>query len=196
MTTRKEIFAQLSGLDITPYTNEKQKLTYLGWAEVLYILKSVFENVDYRVIPYEDAQRVEHLFHPSGQGACVVVCLRVEGNEHTEVFPIMDKKMNSQGLFAVDSKSVNHSIKRALVKAAAHFGLGLSLYMKSTGLPKAAHVARALQPQAERFVEVGEKLAAVATLTELKALFKDMLGDEREEFKLQVKAKREGFANG
>ena len=56
------------------------------------------------------------------------VSVTIEGDEYIEFLPIMDYKNQSIALENVLSTDVNKSIQRALTKACARHGLGLSLY--------------------------------------------------------------------
>lgn len=188
--TKKDIFHRLSTLDISPFVVQKQNLDYISWATVQHILCSLFDDVSYGVSSSDDGQS----FHRCGTGGEVHVTLCIDGVCHTEYFPIMDNRMKSKAFDSIDARDVSDSIKRAYVKAAAHFGLGLSLYDKAN-MPHPARIEHELRPQAERFAEVEEALdlTEFANRAGLRAFFKGLAKDEQEHFKLRVSKLAEGL---
>lgn len=194
MTTKKEIFHKLSALDISQFVEKKQNLDYLSWAAALHILQSLFTTVSYEAVPSLEPGRARTCVHPSGTGGEVRVMLEIDGNYHTEVFPIMNNRMQSKPMEEIDARDVSDSIKRALVKAAAHFGLGLSLYVKKGELPPADRVEYGLKPLAERLVLQREAIEEADSKPELRRLLSNMLKDERAELEAEVTKKAKGLS--
>ena len=120
----EKVFATLSAVDCTEHVERKGSLSYLSWAWAWRMVKSLYPNASYTI--YETPGG--WFYHTDGRTAWVKVGVTIEGLEHIEFLPVMDARNQSIPLENVTSFDVNKSIQRAIVKACARHGLGLSLY--------------------------------------------------------------------
>ena len=118
------VFSVLSAVDVTEHVERKGNLSYLSWAWAWKMVKSLYPNAFYTV--YETPGG--WFYHTDGRTAWVKVGVTIEGLEHVEFLPVLDSRNQSIPLESVTSFDVNRSIQRAITKACARHGLGLSLY--------------------------------------------------------------------
>ena len=100
-------------------------LTYLSWAYAWAEVKKRFPKATFKI--FKDPQTGWNYF-TDGKTCWVEVSVTIEDVEHTEMLPIMDNMNHSVPLENVTSVTVQKSHQRALTKACARHGLGLSLY--------------------------------------------------------------------
>lgn len=103
---------------------KKATLTYLSWAWAWGELKKRYPTATYTV--YENAQGWN--YHTDGRTAWVKTGVTVEGIEHIEMLPVMDRYNDSIPVESLTSTDVNKAIQRSLTKACARHGLGLYIY--------------------------------------------------------------------
>lgn len=112
---------------------KKGRFNYISWADAWKELKKIYPNANYRV--YESETTIKKgdvtkktksfVFQHNDEGF-VKVGVMINNIEHIEIFPILNnynKPISNPNVF-----DVNTSIKRALAKAIAQFGLGLYVY--------------------------------------------------------------------
>ena len=108
-------------------------LTYLSWAYAWAEVKKRFPKATFKI--FKDPQTGWNYF-TDGKTCWVEVSVTIEDVEHTEMLPIMDNMNHSVPLENVTSVTVQKSHQRALTKACARHGLGLSLDgVEDLGLP-------------------------------------------------------------
>lgn len=118
------VFETLSKIDVTSKVKMKNKLPYLPWSSCWEIIKTHYPNATHRIVKDEN----NNIYHTDGCTAWVEVELAIEDEVQTEMLAVMDFKNAAIPLDKLTSVDVNKAIKRALVKCAALYGLGLSLY--------------------------------------------------------------------
>ena len=118
------VFSRLSVVDCAEYVERKGNLSYISWATAWRLVKNLFPAATYTI--YETSGGWN--YHTDGRTCWVKVGVTIEGLEHIEYLPIMDQRNQSIPLENVTSFDVNKSIQRAITKACARHGLGLSLY--------------------------------------------------------------------
>ena len=122
--TQKEIFAQLSAVDVSQYIETKNGLKYLPWSAVYEIIGRSF-NFDWGIEFDEDGR--DHFGHGLD---CYVRCwVEIEGVKRTEQLPIMDYRNVSIPEEKLTATAINKAHRRCMVKACAKFGLGLKVFM-------------------------------------------------------------------
>lgn len=126
---------------INKETGKQTYLDYISWAWAWGELKKHFP-MSYSTI-YENKDGWN--YHTDGRTAWVKVGVTVEGLEHIEYLPIMNRKNESIPLEAITSMDVNKSIQRALTKAIARHGIGLYVYA-GEDLPEDADVSAPVAP--------------------------------------------------
>lgn len=122
MTKEKEgVFNKLSAIDISSMRQKKGKFDYLSWALAHRELKKVYPNATFEVHKTDGKPYIA-----TETGYFVEVSVTVEGITHTQFHPVLDN-MN-RPLAKPNCFHINTSIQRALAKAVALHGLGISLY--------------------------------------------------------------------
>lgn len=133
---KKGIFATLSAINTADKVKEKNGLKYLPWSQAVQLVKDVYPNTTFEIIPQiVDEKGNTRPWHDDGKTGWVEVSVRIEADdgevaETKEMLAIMDfrnKAIPSDNITSVDA---NKSIKRCLVKALA-IATGLSLYIYS-----------------------------------------------------------------
>lgn len=130
----KVYYDVLRNIDVSKWVEKKPRLNkktgktvylnFLSWANAWDQLKQRHPDATYTV--YENMNGWN--YHTDGRTAWVKVGVTVEGIEHIEMLPVYDFNFNAIPLDALTSDHVNTAIQRALTKAIARHGLGLSLY--------------------------------------------------------------------
>jgi len=156
MTEKKlkgdSIFAKLSSIDIKPKIKQKQKLSYISWADAWKEVCKIYPDAKYEIIKNDNNLP----YFKSDEGYMVFTKVSISNLTHEIWLPVMDganKSMKSEkysyevkdweqskkaGKDIMKTKfvesatmfDINKSIMRCLVKNIAVFGLGLSLYNK------------------------------------------------------------------
>lgn len=121
----KDIFKDLSSININDKVEKKGQHKYLSWAHAWTLAKQKFPEIQ-RVV-YECESTGLNYF-TDGNSAYVKVGITIEGLEHIDYLPVMDFRNNALVLDKVTSMEVNKTIQRSTTKAIAMHGLGLSLW--------------------------------------------------------------------
>jgi hypothetical protein len=117
-----EIWKVLAKEDVSKYTQEKGKLTYLSWARAWILLMKHYPESEYS---FHDFDGLPFRTLPDGT-AEVVTSLNIDGRVRSMALPIMDYKNNA--VVNPSATQVNNNRMRCLVKNIAMFGLGMSVY--------------------------------------------------------------------
>lgn len=118
------MFKELNEINVSDKTEKKGGLTYLPWAYAWQTLKLHYPEAQYTV--YENSDGLN--YHHDNITAWVKVGVTVDELEHIEYLPVMDFRNKSITVDKLTSFDVNKAIKRALVKAIAMHGLGITIY--------------------------------------------------------------------
>jgi hypothetical protein len=123
----KEIFNQMSEIDISNYTKSKHGLTYLSWARAWEILKKKYPTAKFEVIYNEKTQMP---YFSDTAGAIVRTRISIDEYSCDSFLPVLNHKNQAITAESIDVFLVNKSIMRCLVKNIALMtGLGLNLYV-------------------------------------------------------------------
>lgn len=152
---------------------KKATLTYLSWAWAWGELKKRYPTATYTV--YENAQGWN--YHTDGRTAWVKTGVTVEGIEHIEMLPVMDRYNDSIPLESLTSTDVNKAIQRSLTKAVARHGLGLYIYA-GEDLPEEA--GKQITPEQAKELEELAKKARVKPESVWRAYGCRKVGEMRE----------------
>ncbi|WNY26157.1 DUF1071 domain-containing protein [Methanolapillus millepedarum] len=147
----------------------KRTLSYLSWSFAWGELKKLHPEAKYKV--YETENSVPYFTDGRFGWVKVSVSIRptpdAEFLKHKEILPIMDYSHQPIPADKITSSDFNTAIQRALTKAIARHGLGLSVYegedmpggqKQSVQAPKAAPKTTAESPEiAERNRRIEEK---------------------------------------
>jgi len=123
---KKNVFKELSAIDVSDKIEKKGKLDYISWANSWALLKSKYPNAQ-RIV-YESLETGLNFF-TDGQTAYVKVGIKINDLEHIDFLPVMDFRNNSIPLAKMTTMDVNTAIQRSTAKAIAMHGLGLSLWI-------------------------------------------------------------------
>jgi len=123
---KKNVFKELSSIDVSSKIEKKGQLDYISWANSWAMLKNKYPNAQ-RIV-YES----EHTglnYHTDGNTAYVKVGIKVGDIEHIDYLPVMNFRNQSIPVGKITSMDVNTAIQRSTTKAIAMHGLGLSLWI-------------------------------------------------------------------
>lgn len=165
-------FAVLSAIDITGKLKKKNGMDYLPWSSAWAIVKEHFPDATYEVLKNENGYN----YFSDGKTCWVEVALTIGGETQHEQLAVMNPKNQSIPADEVQSTVINKSCKRALVKACALFGLGLSLWngeelsdtAKATRAKKKAEEDAAAEEQKKAAAELAEENAKIIALAQKK----------------------------
>lgn len=185
---KKGIFATLSAINIADKVKEKNGLKYLPWSSAIQIVKSIYPNTSFEVIPQLMGEHEnERPWHDDGKSGWVEVNVTIESDDGEvcqarEMLAIMDFKNKAIAAENITSVDANKSIKRCLCKALAiASGLGLYIY-EGEELPDEIATVVKLQNECMALIkkkcELSEK--AKEKVSEIcKAIDADANGDPR-----------------
>lgn len=133
--SKESIYSTLSKIDVSDAVKKKMGLSYLSWSKAWGYVKSIYPDAEKEITEYP-----EYLPTPNGwqaTGRNVDYRLTPAGCEVEATVTIKDQKFSSQ-LYVMNNKNetvknpnyaqINKTQMRALVKALAFAGLGLSVY--------------------------------------------------------------------
>lgn len=164
--SEKSTFAVLSAVDVTDKLKKKNNMSYLPWSSAWEIVKNHFPGATYTVNKTPDGC----IYHTDGKTCWVETSITIDGETQTELLAVMNHRNASISADEVMSTEVNKSIKRCLVKNAALFGLGLSLW-NGEELSDAAKETKKKKEKAEAV----EAAALAAENAKIVALCKDKI---------------------
>lgn len=134
-STRSSIYSTLSKIDVSNLVDKKMGLNYLSWSKAWGLVKSIYPTAQIEITEYP-----EYVLSKDGwmaTGRDVDYRLTSAGCE-VEATVIIDEQKFSSKLYVMDNKmrpvmnpnyaQINKAQMRALVKALAFAGLGLSVY--------------------------------------------------------------------
>ena len=120
--TYADVWKTLAKEDVSQYTQEKGKLTYLSWSRAWVILMKHYPHAEY---VFHDWDGLPYRQLPDGT-AEVVTSVKIGKLIRSMPLPVMDYKNNP--VVNPTSKQVSDNRMRCLVKNIAMFGLGMGVY--------------------------------------------------------------------
>ena len=151
-TTAKEIWDTLSSENVNEFTEQKNGLTYLSWSHAYRIAMGHYPDMEVTFLGSVDGPKVHRDVSYLPGGTAMVHCVvTIAGMSREAFLPVMDYRNKS--IVEPTSRDISDAKQRALVKAIAHWGLGLYLY-GGEDLPYEA------KPKAKPTKATGEALAA------------------------------------
>jgi hypothetical protein len=148
---KKNVFKELSAIDVSDKIEKKGKLDYISWANSWAMLKNKYPNAQ-RIV-YE-SQETGLNFFTDGQTAYVKVGIKINDLEHIDFLPVMDFRNNSIPLTTMTTMDVNTAIQRSTAKAIAMHGLGLSLWIGEDTTPTVSQSAPASKNPIKQVIEL------------------------------------------
>ena len=131
--TYREVWDNLSKMDVSEYTEEKMKLTYLSWSRMWMLLMSQYPQAQYECVEFDG---VPFKTLPDGSTE-VATRITIDNLVREMRLPVMDYKNNP--VVNPHARQVSDNAMRCLVKNVAMFGLGISVFagMSDDTLPDA-----------------------------------------------------------
>jgi hypothetical protein len=114
-------FARLNAIDVSEHLEQKGQFTYLSWPYAVQQLRLADPTATWEVRRFDGLPYLK-----TETGFFVEVAVTVQGMTLSQIHPVMDAK--NRPIPEPTCFDVNSSIQRALVKAIALHGLGLSVY--------------------------------------------------------------------
>lgn len=116
-------FKQVYAINVNEWTEKKNNLTYLSWANAWAKFVEVYPNAKYVILKDENGLP---LFGSAEFGYMVYTTVTVEELTHEMWLPVMD--FRNKAIKNPDMFDVNKAVMRCLTKNLAMFGLGLYIY--------------------------------------------------------------------
>ena len=121
MKSNENFFSVLSGIDCGKYIQKRNSLDYLPWAVAWRMLKEHYPFSYYEVAENQNGLNYFTDGIPNDDSTLKEV-------KNTEMLAIMNYAHKSIPLEEIKSTDVINTIQRCLVKCAARFGLGITIY--------------------------------------------------------------------
>lgn len=132
---KKSVFATLSEIDVSPYLDKKVGLDYLSWAKAWTLVKRAYPDANYKITEFPEYVLTKDGWVATGRnvdyrqtaaGYEVEAVVTIEGQDYSSKLFVMDYR--NKALSKATYFDINKTQQRALVKALAIAGLGLSVY--------------------------------------------------------------------
>ncbi|MFO1199050.1 MAG: DUF1071 domain-containing protein [Burkholderiaceae bacterium] len=121
MSTNDNPFARLASIDVTKYVERKGQFSYLSWPFAVAQLRLFDPTATWEVKRFDNLPYLS-----TALGVFVEVSVTVQGVTLSQIHPVLDAK--NRVIDVPSAFDINTSIQRALVKAIALHGLGISVY--------------------------------------------------------------------
>ena len=121
----EDIQAHLQSIDVRPFVETKNGLTYLSWSYAWGELIKVYPTAEYEIERFGE-NREPYL--RTSEGYMVFTKITILGHVREMWLPVMDNRNQSIKPNQCDVNAINKAIMRCLVKNIAMFGLGLNVY--------------------------------------------------------------------
>ena len=136
-TTKEKhsVYETLSKIDVTPKLDKKGKLDYLSWAMAWAMVKQAYPDANYKITEFPEYIKTRDGWVATGRdvdyrqtsaGTEVEAVVTIDGQEYSSKLFVMDFK--NKPILNPNYFDINKTQQRALVKALAIAGLGLSVY--------------------------------------------------------------------
>ncbi len=119
------IWQTLSCIDVNKHTEKKQGMTYLSWAWAWGIVKDSYPNASFDKHQFDGPNGKRPYMIDEHGFAFVMVTVRIEDEEQTEILPVLKGNKPVQNPNSFD---INTALQRCMVKCLAYFGLGHYIY--------------------------------------------------------------------
>ena len=119
----KKIIDEFLSLDVNAFTEKKNGLTYLSWANAMKEALKIYPDLEYKIIKDENKKAY---FGDQESGYMVYTEITIEGKTRECWLPVMDYRNKS--ILKPTTFDINKTIMRCLTKNLAMFGLGLYIY--------------------------------------------------------------------
>lgn len=117
-------FEELSQIDVSAYTEKKNGLTYLSWAQAWREFKTHCPDATYEVKHFDGKPYAED----KNLGYLVETVVTVGEESHSMWLPVLDFRNKAIKVGDATMFDVNTALMRCLTKNLAMFGLGIYIY--------------------------------------------------------------------
>lgn len=124
----KEVFDELYAVDVSKYTEEKNGLTYLPWADAMMEVTKRFPDWEYDVLWFDG----KPFLYDDDLGYIVWTAVTIEGKTKIMWLPVLDFHNKTIKKGNCTWYEINKSLMRCVVKNLAAFGLGINIYKKDS----------------------------------------------------------------
>ncbi len=114
-------FAKLNAVDVSQHVEKKGQFDYLSWPWAVQQLRQAEPTATWSVVRFDGLPYLK-----TEAGWFVEVAVSVQSITLSQIHPVLDSR--NEPIEAPNSFDINTSIQRALTKAIALHGLGLSVY--------------------------------------------------------------------
>jgi hypothetical protein len=167
-------FRSLFQIDVTKYVEMKGQFSYLSWPFAVAQLRLADPTA------YWEVRRFDGLPYLSTElGFFVEVAVTVQGVTLSQIHPVLDHK--NRPMLAPTPFDINTSLQRALVKAIALHGLGLSIYA-GEDLPDLQDTSEGGEPPTPPAVTAPVKRPAPSKVTTMPRATSEWLTDAQLRF--------------
>lgn len=135
-TSKDNIYATLSKINVNPYIDRKMGLSYLSWAKAWGLVKSIYPDVKKKISKFPEYLPTQEGWMATGrkvdyqltQAGCEVEVTVIfdEDHQYSAQLYVMDNR--NRPVKNPDIAQINKAQMRCLVKALAFAGLGLNIY--------------------------------------------------------------------
>lgn len=131
------VYETLSKIDVKPFLEKKNGLDYLSWSKAWGLAKSAYPDINYEVTEYPEYVLTQQGYVSTGRmvdyratqaGVEVEVTVKIKNEKYSSKLYVMNSKNKSIPINKATLFEINKTQLRALVKALAFAGLGLSVY--------------------------------------------------------------------
>jgi hypothetical protein len=142
MADKENRYIKLSRQDVSAGVEQKGSLSYLSWA---YCWNLVSEHD-----PEANFYFADPVWYPD-ESVMVKAVMTIDGKQMEQTLPVMDNRNRS--IKNPDSRAISDAQQRAMVKCAALYGVGISLYL---GESLSNVVAETPYQKSKAFAEAGD----------------------------------------
>lgn len=142
----RTVFQTLNAINVTPFTEKFQGLSYLSWAKAIEVILELYPDMSYEIVFNEETKQP---YFVSDEGIMCYTKITIQGVTRMMWLPVMDhtnramkttpyeyqvfdkyaNKYVTKTVGAATMFDINKTIMRCLTKNLAMFGLGLHIYM-------------------------------------------------------------------
>lgn len=119
------VFKKLAAIDVSAYTEKKNGLTYLSWAQAWREFKSQCPEATYSIAKGAEGRPY---IEDENLGYMVMTTVTVGDESHSMWLPVLDFRNKAIPVGQATMFDVNTALMRCLTKNLAMFGLGVYIY--------------------------------------------------------------------
>ena len=119
--------SELLKINVNQYTEKKNGLTYLSWADAWAEVLKIDPQADWTAVEFPQPDgTVSPCMYVGKETAMVKTAVTIKGKTRTCLLPVMDHR--NKAIPSPDAFAINTAIMRCMTKAISMHGLGLYIY--------------------------------------------------------------------